>query len=54
MGGTANLIDRGSTYGTYLADGTRLGPNQPYALRPGTEFYIGTKENVFRVDLQGK
>lgn len=50
IGGTANLTDRGSTYGTYLADGTRLGPNQPYPLMPGAEFYIGTKENMFRID----
>lgn len=43
------LIDRGSTYGTYLADKTKLEPGRPYPLGVGDGFYLGAAENSFCV-----
>lgn len=43
------LTDLGSTYGTFLADGTRLAPNAPVALDAGQRFYLGDPGNTFTV-----
>ncbi|MGI6151615.1 MAG: trypsin-like peptidase domain-containing protein [Christensenellales bacterium] len=43
------IMDLDSSYGTFLADGTRLTPYQPYSLRSGDSFYLATKENAFTV-----
>ena len=45
------LHDLGSSYGTYLGNGTRVPQGQPVALRPGDEFYLASRSNTFRVSL---
>jgi hypothetical protein len=47
--GHLELVDRGSTYGTFLGDGTRLDVNRPYTLNVGETFYLGTVDNRFSV-----
>lgn len=49
--GVPVLIDRGSTYGTFFADGSKLEVNRPYRISNGTVFYLATKENQFEVKL---
>ena len=49
VGGAMQLTDRGSSYGTFLAGGTKLEANKPIDLHPGDSFYLGSKENSFRV-----
>lgn len=44
------LIDKGSTYGTFLQDGTKLRVGQPYYLGQGDAFYLGGRENYFKVE----
>ena len=44
------LMDLGSTYGTYLANGTKLIPNQKYLLKRGDAFCLGSRKQLFRVD----
>ena len=46
-GSSALLTDLGSTYGTYLADGTRLTPNQPVVLHVGDSFTLGSEKQRF-------
>ena len=46
------LEDLGSTNGTFLANGVRLGPSQPCDLRPGDKFYIGDLRNQFEVRME--
>ncbi|MBS7008431.1 RDD family protein [Anaerostipes sp.] len=41
--------DLGSTYGTYLMDGTKLTSGQPAALRAGERFCVGSRANIFEV-----
>lgn len=43
------LIDRGSTYGTFLSDGTKLTPNAPCRIKNGMKFYLGSKDNLFEI-----
>ena len=43
------LNDLGSTYGTYLLNGTRLKSGQPAALKSGERFCVGSKANIFEV-----
>ncbi len=45
------LYDLGSTYGTFLGNGVRVPQGQPMALRPGDEFYLAGRINLFRVAL---
>jgi len=47
-GGTMQLIDRGSKYGTIVRS-NKLEANVPVDLRPGDDFYLGSKRNSFRV-----
>ena len=49
--GALLLTDAGSTYGTYLSDGTKLQPGTATALRAGQEFYLAQGGNRFRVTL---
>jgi hypothetical protein len=53
IGGVFRLEDLGSTNGTFLANGERLAPGQPRALRPGDRFYIGDLRNQFEVRMEG-
>lgn len=43
------LIDLGSSYGTYLADGKQLPPNYPEPVAAGTRFYLGNRDNLFQI-----
>lgn len=46
------LTDLHSTNGTFLADGTRLVPDRPFALLNGQGFYLGSRENAFDVMVE--
>jgi len=43
------IMDLDSSYGTFLGDGTRLAPYQPFSLQSGDSFYLATRENAFTV-----
>ena len=45
------LVDLGSTNGTYMADGRRLTPGQPIAVRPGDRFYLDNPGNMFEIRM---
>ncbi len=45
------IIDRGSTYGTYFADGRKLEVNKPYRIENGMEFYLAQKDNSFVIKM---
>lgn len=45
------LYDLGSSYGTFLGSGVRVPQGQPMAMRPGDEFYLAERANLFRVSL---
>ena len=45
--GKVLIKDLGSTYGTWLNEGTRLEPNKYYELPDQGVFYLGSKENMF-------
>lgn len=47
--GKVLLMDLGSTYGTFLSDGTKLEPNEPYYLNYGQSFYLVDPANTFRI-----
>jgi pSer/pThr/pTyr-binding forkhead associated (FHA) protein len=44
------LIDNNSSNGTFLADGTRLAPGQPYPIARKNGFYLATRENMFSIE----
>lgn len=48
-GGKILLVDRDSSYGTFLENGTKLIPNQPYVLNPGDKFYLANHNNEFQI-----
>lgn len=52
-GGQAALTDLGSSYGTFLAGGQKLVPNQPVPLRLGDRFYLGTEKESFVITGKG-
>ena len=45
------LVDQNSTYGTYLADGTKLEAGREYIIHDGIEFYLASPENRFKIAL---
>lgn len=45
------LYDLGSSWGTYLGNGTRVTQGQPVALRSGDQFYLATRSFTFQVTL---
>ena len=45
------IMDRGSSYGTFVGNQTRLNPNQPYQLHDGEVFYLAGMQNSFIVRL---
>lgn len=47
--GMVILVDLGSTYGTFLANGSKLQPSIPHTVSLGDEFYLGSPENRFRI-----
>jgi hypothetical protein len=48
-GGKIVLVDRGSSYGTFLSNGAKLLPNQPYVLNVGDKFYLANRDNQFEI-----
>lgn len=49
--GRFNLIDSGSTYGTFLNSGDKLTSAQVYTLSSGDRFYLGSKDIMFEVRM---
>lgn len=49
--GKFNLIDSGSTYGTFLNSGDKLTSAQVYSLGTGDRFYLGNKDIMFEVRM---
>ena len=47
--GRFEIIDRGSSNGTFLGSGQRLAPNVPTVLPDGTFFYLGSAEQLFQI-----
>lgn len=47
--GMPMLIDLGSSFGTFLADGKQLPPNYPEPVAAGTRFYLGNRGNTFQI-----
>ena len=47
--GVPVLIDLNSSYGTFQGDGTKLPPQYPVQLAPGSRFYLGTPSCLFQV-----
>ena len=45
------LVDLGSTYGTYLLDGRKLPPQYPTELAVGSRFYLGEPGCMFQISL---
>ena len=41
--------DLGSSYGTFLENGTKMEPNKPYTILTGEAFFLASKDNGFRV-----
>ncbi|MEY8428270.1 FHA domain-containing protein [Lachnospiraceae bacterium 46-15] len=48
-GGKVFITDLGSSYGTFLGNGTRLSANMPYELHRGDSFYLAERVNTFQV-----
>jgi len=51
QGGKPVLVDLQSSYGTFLASGQRLIPNQPVVLSTGSRFYLGSKQYQFQITM---
>ncbi|MBD5483791.1 MAG: FHA domain-containing protein [Lachnospiraceae bacterium] len=51
MNGGLYLMDRGSSYGTFLGNGARLSPNQPYLLHDGEVFFLAAPQHSFLVRI---
>ena len=45
------LYDLGSSYGTFLGNGTQVLQGQPMAMQPGNDFYLASRATLFRVSL---
>lgn len=50
--GKVLIKDLGSTYGTWLNEGTRMEPNKYYELPDQGVFYLGSKENMFFMGMK--
>lgn len=50
QGDTVYLVDVGSSYGTFLENGSKLAPQEKHPLRKGDVFYLAGKGQSFRVD----
>ncbi len=50
--GGATLTDLGSSFGTFLSDGTRLQPNQPVELKVGDSFTLGSQKQRFTLEAK--
>ncbi len=45
------LVDLGSSYGTFLSNGRRLPPQYPTELGVGSRFYLGTNSCLFQLTM---
>ncbi len=43
------IVDRGSSYGTFLGNGQKLVPDVPVSLEDGMYFYLGSPEQLFQI-----
>lgn len=50
--GGATLTDLGSSFGTFLGDGTRLQANQPVELKAGDSFTLGSQKQRFTLEAK--
>ena len=50
-GGRVFLVDIGSSYGTFLANGVRMAKNQPVELQVGDRFYLADPAEMFQVRM---
>jgi S1-C subfamily serine protease len=50
-GSTAYLRDLGSSYGTFLSNGTKLPEKSPQRLNNGDRFYLANEENTFEFTI---
>lgn len=48
-GSSYEIIDRGSSCGTFLGSGQKLVPDVPVELPSGTYFYLGSPEQLFQI-----
>jgi pSer/pThr/pTyr-binding forkhead associated (FHA) protein len=48
------LEDCGSTNGTFKENGEKVSPDRPVYLQPGERFYLGEKNEMFEVGLEGR
>ena len=46
------VVDTGSSYGTYLSNGTKLEPGMPYYLQPGSMFYLADSSNPIQLGIE--
>ena len=51
--GEVQLTDLGSTYGTFVGSGQRLNASSPMTLHRGDTFWLGSKEQMFRITGKG-
>ena len=49
LNGRVELTDLGSTFGTFLSNGTKLVPHVPYCLNRGESFYLADRQYSYRV-----
>lgn len=49
-GSSVYVVDLGSTYGTFLSNGTKLPSNQKQPLSKGDSFYLGSNKQLFRIE----
>ena len=47
--GQLAIVDMNSAYGTFMSNGTRLPPNYPMQLGPGSRFYLGSPSVLFEI-----
>lgn len=50
--GVPELVDLGSTYGTFTGDGKRLVPQYPEPVGAGTRFFLGSQNLLFQIVIQ--
>jgi len=51
--GVLNIMDLGSTSGTFIRGKGQITPNVPIAVNAGDTFYLGEKRNAFVIRLEG-
>lgn len=49
INGRIEITDLGSTYGTFLDDGTKVMPHMPYTLISGQGFYLADRQYSYRI-----